>query len=181
MDEGRPPEKEISRQPAIRRRGAPSFRDRYARIAPPRGAFIMILAAAAIIASAFLNWVQGSTGWNLVYRSFGTSGNILFTWWTKGLLFSGLFCLLLGALLVAAAIILLARRRGNRLALAAAAAGLLLAAVNIVVIYANTLYFPAGPGLGLWMFAGVSLLTLLLVLAVAPAGAHHGESKATAA
>lgn len=146
------------------------WRARVPHIVSPRGAMIVMLAAALIIISTFINWVQGSTGWNIVFRSFGTSGTFFLTWWSKGLLFSGFWSLLIGILIVVGGIMFLTDREGGTLLVACGIAGVVIALFDIVMIYANGAYFPAGPGLGLWLLVGISLVTVALGLSVVPAG-----------
>jgi len=162
---------------ALRRGYVPAWRARLPHIVAPTGAMLVMAAAVLTLVATFLNWVQGSSGWNIMFRSFGTNGTFLFTWWSRGLLFSGFTSLLLGILVAAGAVMLFADRNGGNLVLACGIAGLLLALFDIVMVYANSLYFPAGPGPGLWVFAGVSLATVVLGLTVVPAGAF-GEAAA---
>ena len=137
----------------LRRGYVPAWRARLPRIAAPTGAMLEMAAAVLTFVATFMNWVQGSSGWNLIFRPFGTSGTFLFTWWSRGLLFSGFTSLLLVVLVAAGAVMLFADRKGGNLVLACGIAGLLLALFDIVMVYANSLYFPAGPGPGLWVFA----------------------------
>jgi len=160
----------------LRRGYVPPWRARLPRIAAPTGAMLVMAAAVLTFVDTFMNWVQGSSGWNLIFRPFGTSGTFLFTWWSRGLLFSGFTSLLLVVLVAASAVMLFADRKGGNLVLACGIAGLLLALLDIVMVYANSLYFPAGPGPGLWVFAGVSVATVALGLTVVPAGAF-GEAQ----
>ena len=162
----------------LRRGYLPAWRDRLPHVAAPTGAMLVMAAAVVLVISTFLNWVQGSTGWNLMFRSFGTSGTFFLTWWSKGLLFTGFWSLILGALVAAAGVMLFANRNGSNLVIACGVAGLLLALFDIVVVFANSLYFPAGPGAGLWVFAGVCLVAIGLGLVVVPAGAFDNAPAA---
>jgi len=149
---------------------ADTWRTRVPRIASPVGAMIVVAAAALIVISTFINWVQGSTGWNLVFRPFGTSGTFFLTWWSKGLLLSGFWSLLIALLVFVGALMFFTGREGGRLLIICGIAGVVIALFDIVMIYANGGYFPAGAGLGLWLLVILSLVTIALGLSVAPAG-----------
>jgi len=150
------------------RPGGLGWRERVRRIPSPRGAMIVFLAAGLVIASTFLNWVQGSTGWNIVYRSFGTSGFFPLTWWSSGLLFSGFWSLALGILVAAGAVLLLLGRDGGRLLIPCGVVGAAIAVFDIVMVWFNGGFFPDGPALGLWLFLVGSLCAIALGLSVMP-------------
>jgi hypothetical protein len=167
------PGPEVSAVPEVTvpdRAVADTWRARVPRIASPVGAMMVVAAAALIVISTFINWVQGSTGWNLVFRPFGTSGTFFLTWWSKGVLLSGFWSLLVALLVFVGAVMFFTGREGGRLLIVCGTAGVVIALFDIIMVYVNGAYFPAGAGLGLWLLAVFSLVTIALGLSVAPTG-----------
>lgn len=118
-------------------------------------AWISAASVAGISASAsgLMLMTSGSTlggsGFNLILTSEGA------------IFFTGFFSLLFGALIVIAAIITMLRRRpGGIIAFLLALCATAVAAIDVTMVFAKV---PgASPGIGLWMFAGASLVALVL-------------------
>lgn len=149
-----------------------TWRSRLPNIAGPIGAILTVASGVLVLIATWLNWVAGVTGWGLMFRSFGTTGNFLFSWGPRTFLFSGFWSLLFGILIILGGLILFGDYNGSNLSFVAGIMGLLIAVTNIVIIYVNT--GPLGqPGGGLWLFAIMSLLTAIFGATVVPRGGYY--------
>jgi len=128
---------------------------------------LTLIAGAVVIGSTFFSWIWGtgvfsSSAWNGLVHT--TGSNFLYTSGEGVIFFSGFWSLLVGVLLVVAGIIAFFRVRiGGAFALVFGMIGTGIAAVNIVMCFTKmspleTTY----PGVGLWVFAGLSLAGLVL-------------------
>jgi hypothetical protein len=147
----------------------------FAQAPARRGSTVMglltLIAGGAVLGSTFLAWltagvsgvgsssVSGLKTMTGGLTGSGTSINFVLTG-SGTIFFTAFFSLLLGTLIMVAGIIMLFRHRiGGALAFIFAIAAAGMASVNIAMLYAK---IPgAAPGLGLWLFAGVSLLALV--------------------
>jgi len=145
-------------------------------IARPGGSVLLgmltLVAGGIAIGSTFLAWISASSVAGISASASGlllmTSGsalggsgfNMVLT--SEGaIFFTGFFSLLFGALIVIAAIITMFRRRpGGIIAFLLALCATAIAAIDVTMVFAKV---PgASPGIGLWMFAGASLVALVL-------------------
>lgn len=157
--------------------GSYGWRSSIPNIASPVGAILLIVTGALVMISTFLSWVGPFTGWGLMYSGSvsGRTSNFLFTIVNPGIVFSGFWALLFGFLIILGGVMLLLRLNGSSLAMISAFLGLVIAVVNIVFIYINSSGFPSGPGAGLWMFAIVCLIGILLGATVVPSEFYYAE------
>ncbi len=133
------------------------------------GAITMVMGAVAA-ASVFLSWVSvagyGATGWSMMVqgataRGVSTSGFHVVVTGNGLIFFTGFLAMLLGVLITGGGLVLLFRSRvGGGLTLMFGVAATAIAAINITMIY--TKMQPVSPGVGLWVFAGASLVALVL-------------------
>gem|GEM_PF-759622 len=130
------------------------------------GGFLGILMAGALIASTFLQWFGSrriGTGWALMRDTSSLSGGgFTLAIHANGVVFlTGFFSLLFGALILIGALVMLFRRRiGGVLIFFFALLSTGAAVVDIVMVYSKM--SPVTPGVGLWVFAGASLVALVL-------------------
>ena len=129
----------------------------------------MVMGAVAA-ASVFLNWVSimgyGATGWSMMIhgatdRGFAKSSFHVVVTGSGLIFFTGFLAMLLGVLISVGGLVLLFRSRsGGILTLLFGVAATAIAAINITMVY--TKMQPVSPGVGLWVFAGASLVALVL-------------------
>ena len=133
------------------------------------GAITMVMGALAA-ASVFLSWVSmmgyGATGWSMMIhgaagQGVSTSGFHVVVTGNGLIFFTGFPAMLLGVLITVGGLVLLFNSRaGGVLTLLFGIAATAVAAVNITMVY--TKMQPVSPGVGLWIFAGASLVALVL-------------------
>lgn len=143
-------------------------------VAAPGGSVLLglltMLFGAAVAGSTFLQWVaspQGIgagvsiTGWFVMRVGFQAGGGFSVLITEQGtIFFTGFFSLLLGALVVTGGILTMVRRRpGGILTLIFALAASAVAAIDITMVFAK---MESSPGVGLWLFAGASVVALTL-------------------
>lgn len=142
-----------------------------------------------IIASTFFAWFslggeiaifggfgQEATGWDLFWNGVSGAGKTFVTTEFGLVFFTGFFSLVLGVLIALVSILILTRRRtGAVLAVVLGIAGLGIAAINLATIYTgfnlvvdesvyrglSEITYTVNPGIGLWLFLGLSLLALI--------------------
>lgn len=153
-----PPTREAA---AGRRRGAPI------------AGVLAVLAGAVVVGSTFLAWLPGAsgifrgTGWNIM-KVYQGAGNLFYQTTQGAIFFSGFWSLALGGLLIIAGVVMMFRRRiGGLAAILFGLAGAGIAAVDIYTIYAKlgvngVQAFSVTPSAGLWIFAGASLVGMVL-------------------
>lgn len=133
------------------------------------GAITMVMGALAA-ASVFLSWVSmmgfGATGWSMMIhgaagQGVSTSGFHVVVTGNGLIFFTGFLAMLLGVLITVGGLVLLFNSRvGGVLTLLFGIAATAVAAINITMVY--TKMQPVSPGVGLWVFAGASLVALVL-------------------
>jgi hypothetical protein len=122
---------------------------------------ISALAAVLVFVSTFLPWISSGgvshSGSNLMTSA--SKGFLLIRWGWGGILFTGFFSLLIGALMIIPVILLLLEKRsGASWAIALGVLGFFIALVNIIMVYAT--YTGQNAAAGLWLFLGASIAIL---------------------
>ena len=138
-------------------------------------AAILAVAALTILGSTFLPWIGTSiggasvTGFKLVTESGG--GFFMFRWGGGMFIFTGFWSLLLGTALIIPIIFGFVKRPQNWLYILIGALALAASTTDIIMVYtkmgSSTLSqtgfnVSVSPGIGLWLFLGMSVLTLAL-------------------
>ncbi|MBU4195057.1 MAG: zinc ribbon domain-containing protein [Actinobacteria bacterium] len=133
------------------------------------GAITMVMGA-LVAASVFLSWVSvmgfGATGWSMMIhgaagQGVSTSGFHVVVTGSGLIFFTGFLAMLLGVLITVGGLVLLFNSRaGGVLTLLFGVTATAIAAINITMVY--TKMQPVSPGVGLWVFAGASLVALVL-------------------
>lgn len=163
-----PPPPAYGAQAPGRQPYAPPYARKAARAGAPVLGLIGLILGAAVVGSTFLPWISVSgfsaTGWEIMRQGVSGTGGSSITLIATGegtIFFTGFFSLLLGALLVSAGLMMIFRKRvGGVLAFIFALLATGVAAVNIAMVF--TKLNGVTPGVGLWTFAGASLVVLAL-------------------
>ena len=132
---------------------------------------LAFIAGAVVVVSTFLAWFSTLTGWSFMLHAAevnsasggSATANFLFAYGQGKFLFTGFWSLLFGGLIVVAAILFFAGlRTGRALVVIFGVLATAIAVVNIVEVY-STGGPSAGvnPGVGLWLFAGVGVVSFI--------------------
>lgn len=122
------------------------------------------LSAVMVFISTFLPWFStGGVSYNgMNLMTMNADGFFMVRWGGGGIIFTGFFSLLFGALMLIAAILLfLDNRAGATWSIVIGVFGFFLALVNIIMVY--TTYDAPGttPGVGQWLVLGFSIIILI--------------------
>ncbi|MHB8895715.1 MAG: hypothetical protein ACYC99_11150 [Candidatus Geothermincolia bacterium] len=122
---------------------------------------VAALGAVMVFVSTFLPWVAvggaSQSGNNLMTMT--AKGNFAVRWGWGGILFTGIFSLIIGGLMIIPVILLLLNKRsGASWGITLGVIGFFIALVNVIMIYAT--YNGASAGGGLWVFLGGSIVLL---------------------
>lgn len=151
------------------------WRRRIPNLAAPIASILIISSGALVLLGAFLDWIFGLSGWDLMFGGgFASGRNFLFSW-GRGIFFSGFWSLLFGVLIILGGLILLSDRvYGSDLTLVSGVVVLAISVVNIVMAYVNT-SAALGPGGGLWLVAVFAFLAVILGAVGIPRESYYLE------
>ncbi|MBU4173413.1 MAG: hypothetical protein KKB90_04525 [Actinobacteria bacterium] len=123
---------------------------------------IVALGMVMVFVSAFLPWVTsaGASTSGVSLMTMQGEGFFMIRWGWGGMLFTGFFSLVIGALMIIPAILLLLNKRGGpSWAIVTGVFGFFMALVNVIMVYAT--YDNGGVGAGLWLMLIFSIMVLV--------------------
>lgn len=127
------------------------------------GIFASVCAVMVFI-STFLPWfsVNGVSHTGMELMTMDAQGFFMIRWGGGGIIFTGFFSLLFGALMLIAAILLFVDNRGGAIwSITIGVFGFFLALVNIIMVYTTYDAPSAAPGIGQWLMLGFSIIILV--------------------
>ena len=123
---------------------------------------VVALGMVMVFVSAFLPWVTsaGASTSGVSLMTMQGEGFFMVRWGWGGMLFTGFFSLVIGALMIIPAILLLLNKRGgSSWAIVTGVFGFFMALVNVIMVYAT--YDNGSVGAGLWLMLTFSIVVLV--------------------
>lgn len=123
---------------------------------------VVALGMVMVFVSSFLPWITsaGASTSGVSLMTMQGEGFFMIRWGWGGILFTGFFGLVIGALMIIPAILLLLNKGGgSSWAIVTGVFGFFMALVNVILIYAT--YGNGSAGAGLWLMLAFSIVVLV--------------------
>ena len=123
---------------------------------------VVALGMVLVFVSSFLPWVtsSGASTSGVTLMTMQGEGFFMIRWGWGGMLFTGFFGLVIGALMIIPAILLLLNKGGgSSWAIVTGVFGFFMALVNVIMVFAT--YDNGSVGAGLWLMLAFSIVVLI--------------------